>query len=71
MFYNARYYSPLLSRFVSADSIVPNGDKASIIPLTVDFHEPMFLAGVAEENAFTLQNGFWSQLSGKQKEYSG
>lgn len=23
MFYNARYYSPLLSRFVSADTIVP------------------------------------------------
>ena len=53
---------------MSADSIAPNGDKASIIPLTVDFHEPMFLGGVAQENAFTLQNGFWSQLSGKQKE---
>lgn len=68
MFYNARYYSPLLSRFVSADTVVPNGDKASVIPLTVDFHEPMFLAGVAEENAFMLQNGFWSQLSDRQKE---
>jgi len=62
------YLLPLLSRFVSADSIVPNGEKASVIPLTVSFSEPMFLAGVAEENAFTLNYGFWLQLSGKQKE---
>jgi len=47
---------------------VPNGEKASVIPLTVSFSEPMFLAGVAEENAFTLNYGFWLQLSGKQKE---
>jgi RHS repeat-associated protein len=71
LYYGARYYDPMLARFVSADSIVPgaNGnalgrdDDAKLTPLTVDFHEPGFASGMGEENAFTLQKGFSFQLN--------
>ncbi|NJM42388.1 MAG: hypothetical protein HC853_17445 [Anaerolineae bacterium] len=56
--YNARFFNPLTARFLSADSIVPDGDNASIIPLTVDFHEPGFLAGVNGENALLTLQGW-------------
>ncbi|NJM42390.1 MAG: hypothetical protein HC853_17455 [Anaerolineae bacterium] len=54
-------YNPLTGRFLSADSIVPDGDNASIIPLTVDFHEPGFLAGVNGENALLIAQGWAGQ----------
>ena len=77
LFYNARYYDPVLARFVSADSIVPGAaagsgggaatlgrdEAVALTPLTVDFHEPGFVAGMNDENAFTLANGFQFQLS--------
>jgi RHS repeat-associated protein len=68
MYYNARYYDPAIGRFISADSIVPGEDKASLKPLTVDFHEAQFVLGLNGENAFTLQNGFWFQLSRQEKQ---
>ena len=79
LFYNARYYDPGLGRFLSADSIVPGtaagsgggaatlgyDDDVALTPLTVDFHEPGFAAGVNAENRFTLDNGFQFQLGGQ------
>jgi hypothetical protein len=67
MYFNARYMSPYLNRWLQPDSIVPDGDKASIVPLTVDFHEPQFLAQLNAENRYTLEHGFWFQLSAAEK----
>jgi len=42
MFYNARYYSPLLSRFVSADSIVPEpGNPQALNRYAYVFNNPL------------------------------
>ncbi len=63
LYYHARYYDPVLARFVSADSIVPGmamgaggamgtlgmDPQVALRPLTVDFHEPGFAAGLAAE----------------------
>jgi hypothetical protein len=57
----------LIGRFVSADTLVPDGDKASIVPLTVDFHELQLLAQLNAENRYTLEHGFWFQLSAREK----
>ena len=72
LFYNARYYDPGMGRFVSADSIVPgnaSGGMAGIAykPLTVDVHEPGFVAKIAQENQF----GPWYLLSDKEKQQLG
>ena len=72
LFYNARYYDPGIGRFVSADSIVPgnaSGGMAGIAykPLTVDVHEPGFVAKIAQENQF----GPWYSLSDKEKQQLG
>lgn len=83
MYYNARYYSPKLGRFISADTIVPgsadgSGGAAATLgydkrlalkSLTTDFHETGFLYGLNTENAFTEGYGFWFQLdqNGRQK----
>lgn len=67
MYYNARYYSPYLNRWLQPDVIVPDGDKASIIPLTVSYHELPLLAQLNAENAYTLQHGHWPQLSAAEK----
>ena len=67
MFYNARYYSPYLNRWLQPDVIVPDGEKASIIPLTVSYHELPLLAQLNAENAFTLRHGHWPQLSADEK----
>ena len=40
---------------MSADNIVPDGDRSSVVPLTVDFHELQFLAQLNTENQFTRQ----------------
>jgi len=82
LYYHSRYYDPGLGKFVSPDTIVPGmasgkgGDgqslgynnKEELRGLTVDFHEPNFLKDLAEENAFTVTNGFWFQLSDKAQE---
>jgi hypothetical protein len=63
-----------LARFVSADTIVPGAsggvigpDDAKLTPLTVDFHEPGFVAAVNGENSFTLQKGFWFELGNEDR----
>ena len=69
LFYNVRYYDPVLGRFISADSIVPGAsdcvigrdEAAKLMPLTVDFHEPGFAAGVGEENRVVLDTAWQEQ----------
>jgi RHS repeat-associated protein len=78
LFYNARYYDPLVGRFTSADSIVPGassgvGGAGGTVgawqnsKLTVDFHEGTFLSSAHEENAVVLQKGFWFQLDNQDR----
>jgi hypothetical protein len=69
---NARYYDPLLARFVSADSIVPGSASGSmegvaLKPLTVDFHEPGFVGRLNGEN----RQPFWFQISDEQRRKAG
>ena len=63
MHYGARFYSPRLGRFVSADSIVPeHGDRqAAQWPLRVGVFKPQDIANVREENRQIAQYGFWFQ----------
>jgi len=77
LYYHARYYDPLLARWISPDTLVPGtamgaggamgtlgmDDKAALRPLTVDFHEVKFASGLGEEDRFTQQKGFDFQLS--------
>ena len=79
LYYHARYYDPLLSRFVSPDTIVPGiqdgkGGAADSIgavqnhKLTVDYHEPGFISAVQKEHDLTLEKGFWFQLQEEDRE---
>ena len=82
LFYGARYYDPQRGQFTSADSIVPGSasgkggaadtlgqdGKSALRPLTVDFHETAFSAGLAAENAFTQAKGFRFQLSDQDRQ---
>jgi len=82
LYYGARYYDPALERFLSPDSVVPGmasgkggmaaslgqDGGAALRPLTVDFHETTFSAGLAQENAFTQAKGFRFQLSDHDKQ---
>jgi RHS repeat-associated protein len=79
LFYNARYYDPVIARFVSADTIVPgtsagSGGAAATVgsgsttPLTVDFHEAQFLSQLNGVNAQRMAQGFWFELGGEQKQ---
>ncbi|WP_161668827.1 RHS repeat-associated core domain-containing protein [Kallotenue papyrolyticum] len=73
VYYHARYYDPVLGRFISADSVVPGApdgsmDGVALKPLTVDFHEPGFVNRLREEYQFTLDHGFWFQLDDAQRE---
>ena len=63
MHYGARFYSPRLGRFISADTLVPeHGDKqAAQWPLKVGVFKPQDIARVGEENRQTAQYGFWFQ----------
>ncbi len=63
LYYGARYYDPKLGRFLSPDSIVPDGSKAALRPLTVDFHEVSFVVGIAQEDTFTQLKGFAFQVN--------
>lgn len=86
LYYHARYYDPVLARFISADSIVPGAamgvggslgsvgqdDKVSLLALIVDFHETDFVSAINQENALILQKGFYFQLStNDQREMKG
>jgi RHS repeat-associated protein len=75
--YGARFYSPVLGRFLSADSIVPGAASGSgggagtlgydsssrLTTLTTDFHE--FIGKVTQENQAVLQYGPFFQWSEK------
>ena len=81
VYYGARYYDPVLSYFVSPDSVVPNaaqgqGGAAATLgadptsrlsSLTADFHEPNFTSRLSDENTEQLRKGFWFQLSDDDK----
>jgi hypothetical protein len=72
LFYNARYYDPVLARFVSPDTVVPgaaNGslDGIALKPLTVGFVEPGFVAQLNAEN----QYGPWFTLSDRERQQLG
>ncbi|WP_276522354.1 RHS repeat-associated core domain-containing protein [Kallotenue papyrolyticum] len=69
LYYHARYYDPVLARFISADSVVPGApdggmDGVALKPLTVDFHETGFVTGLNAENS----QGFWFQLTQAQRQ---
>ncbi len=79
LYYHARYYDPVLGRFVSPDSIVPGASSGAggaggtvgqeqNSKLTVDFHEAGFLTSVRGENQQIVEKGFWFQLSGEDKQ---
>ena len=63
MHYGARFYSPRLGRFVSADTLVPeHGDRQAVQwPLRVGAFKPQDIAHVGEENRQIAQYGFWFQ----------
>ncbi len=77
MYYGARYYDPVLSYFISPDTIVPGSavssgggaatlgvdDKSKLTSLTTDFHETAFLGEAQKENLQNTEKGFWFQLS--------
>jgi RHS repeat-associated protein len=85
LYYHARMYDPVLGRFVSAGSVVPGAasgagggaatlgvdGSSQLAPLTVDFHEPRFVATLNGENAFRAERGFWFQLSDDDKQPAG
>jgi hypothetical protein len=63
--YNARYYDPDIGRFISADTIIPGMSGGAVgpnsgerlTPLTVGFHETMFLENANKENKQLLLLG--------------
>jgi hypothetical protein len=66
LYYHARYYDPLIGKFLSPDSIVPD-ETGSVVgidsdvafaPLTVDFHEPKFITLLSNEHKMLIQQGF-------------
>lgn len=77
LYYGARYYDPALGRFVSPDSLVPGAasgagggaatlgqdERGALRPLTVDFREPGFAAGVAAENRVTQKRATGSSCA--------
>ncbi len=77
----ARWYDPALSRWLSADTLVPGAaessgggaatlgydDRVRLTPLTVGFHETQFLAVVGKENREVAAKGFWFQRSEEEK----
>jgi RHS repeat-associated protein len=67
--YRARYYDPHIGRFISADVIVPQSSR--LTPLTVGFHETMFLEQANGENRQLMEYGPASGWSGRLKQQLG
>jgi RHS repeat-associated protein len=67
--YNARYYDANIGRFISADVIVPGTSR--LTPLTVGFHETMFIEQANGENAQLMQLGPVFRWSARQKQELG
>ncbi|MEM3555014.1 MAG: RHS repeat-associated core domain-containing protein, partial [Candidatus Micrarchaeaceae archaeon] len=62
LYYRARYYDPVLGRFVQPDTVVPDENKqVALTPLLVGAFEPGLIAQVGEENREVAQYGFWFQ----------
>jgi hypothetical protein len=84
-YYHARYYDPVLGRFISPDTLVPgteahnNGrvatvgraDDTQLAPLTVDFQNPAFAAVLADEHRFMQEHGWWFALDAAQRQELG
>jgi RHS repeat-associated protein len=82
LYYHARYYDPALARWTSPDTLVPGAamgaggalgtlgqdQHSEVRALTVDFHEPGLAAGLGGEDSFTLEKGFWFQLSNRDQQ---
>jgi RHS repeat-associated protein len=67
--YNARYYDPHIGRFISADVIVPGTSR--LTPLTIGFHETMFLEQANGENQQLQQLGPIFTWNNQQKQKLG
>jgi RHS repeat-associated protein len=67
--YNARYYDANIGRFISADVIVPGTSR--LTPLTVGFHETMFIEQANGENAQLMQLGPVFRWGARQKQELG
>jgi hypothetical protein len=67
--YNARYYDANIGRFISADVIVPHTSR--LTPLTVGFHETMFLEQANGENSQLQQFGPIFTWDNQQKQELG
>jgi hypothetical protein len=67
--YNARYYDANIGRFISADVIVPHTSR--LTPLTVGFHETMFIEQANGENAQLMQLGPVFRWGARQKQELG
>jgi RHS repeat-associated protein len=67
--YQARYYDPHIGRFISADVVVPQSSR--LTPLTVGFHETMFLEQANGENRQLMEYGPASNWSGRLKQQLG
>jgi len=66
LYYNSRFYDPVLARFTSSDVLVPNGAAV----LIVDYHEPGSVGQINSSNQTLQSNGFPFQ-SGKSGGSSG
>jgi RHS repeat-associated protein len=72
LFYNARYYDPVIGRFISADTVVPGSPSGTmngvaVKPLTVSFHEGGFRSKLNSES----KAPFWFQMDGDAKQQHG
>jgi len=54
LYYHARYYDPVLARFISPDVVVPNGTTV----LIVDYHEPGLTRNLNGRNQAMQSYGF-------------
>jgi len=66
LYYHARYYDPVLARFISGDAIVPDGTAV----IVTDYHEPGLLTKLNRKNQ-TLQSYGFPFQSDKSGDSSG
>lgn len=59
--FNARLYSPVLGRFLQADTLVPDVPETALSVLTVNFSNPVFLEELGRENRWRTRQGVTQQ----------